>query len=111
MSEVACVYSECADETRASGTLGDMPLIVLTAGIRNPMLVLPAGVTRKDVDFNDRVINDLQVQEAHLSTHGRQIVVQDSDHMVPFRRPDAVVTAVRDVYMAIRDDSRRAPVK
>jgi pimeloyl-ACP methyl ester carboxylesterase len=102
ISESACVYSECADETRASGNLGDMPLIVLTAGIRNSTPALASGITRKDIDdFNDLVAHDLQVQQAHLSSRGTQVFVADSDHMIPFRRPDAVVTAVRDVYMAI----------
>ena len=103
ISELACAYSACADETRASGNLGDMPLIVLTAGIRDSKPVLPEGVTRKDIDdFNDLVLHDLHVQQAHLSTRGKQVVVTDSDHMIPFRRPDAVVSAVRQVYMGVR---------
>jgi hypothetical protein len=102
ISEVLCVYSECADETRASGNLGDIPLVVLTAGIRNPMATLPAGLTRQDVDFNERVVNDLQVEEARLSTRGKQVMVPDSDHMMTLHRPDAIVTAVRDEYRALK---------
>ena len=52
------------------------------------------GLTQKDVDdLKQAWINGLQVREAHLSTRGKQIVVPDSDHMIPFERPDAVVSA------------------
>ena len=61
----------------------------------------PKGVSQKDVDdFHAVWVNDLQVQEAHLSIRGKQIVVPDSDHMIPFERPDTIVNAVRDVYRA-----------
>jgi pimeloyl-ACP methyl ester carboxylesterase len=45
-------------------------------------------------------IHDLQVQEAHLSTHGKQIIVPDSTHMIPIDRPDAVVSAIHEVWSA-----------
>jgi pimeloyl-ACP methyl ester carboxylesterase len=47
-------------------------------------------------------INVLQAEEAHLSTRGKQIVVPDSGHMIPFERPDAVVSAVKEVWSAAR---------
>jgi pimeloyl-ACP methyl ester carboxylesterase len=82
-------------QIRASGTLGDIPLIVLTAG--------------KSSDGNyssetDRVaerrvwVEGIQAELAKLSSGGKQIVVADSDHMIPTERPDAVVAAIRDVW-------------
>ena len=38
------------------------------------------------------------MKEAQLSTRGRQIMVPDSDHMIPFERPDAIVAAIREVF-------------
>jgi pimeloyl-ACP methyl ester carboxylesterase len=97
-SEAASV-AESANQVRASGTLGDKPLLVLTAGkLRINEAQLSKGVTRKDVeDLYATWVNDLQVREAHLSTRGRRIMVPDSGHIIPFEKPDAVVSAVREV--------------
>jgi pimeloyl-ACP methyl ester carboxylesterase len=59
-----------ADEVRASGDLGNKPLIVLTAGKIPDASALPPGFPVKDfADFEATIWqNDLQVREAHLST-------------------------------------------
>jgi pimeloyl-ACP methyl ester carboxylesterase len=83
-------------QVRAAGNLGDRPLIVLTAGKPyDPEALL----SKEDMDGQRSMwIDVLQIEEARLSTRGRQIVVPDSGHMIPFERPDAVVLAVREVY-------------
>lgn len=88
-----------AKQVRDSGTLGDKPLIVLTAGrLRINEAQLPKGVTRKDMeDLYEVWVNDLQMREAHLSMRGRRIMVPDSGHIIPFEKPDAVVSAIREV--------------
>ena len=92
--------AESANETRASGTLGNMPLIVLTAGkLHVDDSHLPPGITRKDVeDFHKQWVEDLQVREMHLSTRGKQIVVPDAGHQIHLDRPDVVIGAIREVY-------------
>lgn len=56
-------------------------------------------LTREQMDEEDNLwINALQRQEAGLSTRGKQIIVWDSGHMIPFRRPDAVVGAIHEVW-------------
>jgi hypothetical protein len=93
---------ESANEVRGAGNLGDKPLIVLTAGKNVDATQLPAQISKKDMDdFHAVWVNDLQVKEAHLSTRGRQIIVPDSDHMIPFERPDAIVDALREVCSAV----------
>lgn len=100
-SELASFGGASADEVRASGNLGDKPLIVLTAGKSPDASALPAGFPKKAFDdFETIWRNDLQVREAHLSTRGRQIIVPDSDHMIPFERPDAIISAIHDVFSA-----------
>ena len=94
-------FAESADEVRASGNLGDKPLIVLTAGKNVDASQLPPGLQKKDVeDFRAIWVNELQVKEAQLSTQGKRIMVADSDHMIPFERPDAIVSAIREVSTA-----------
>ena len=92
--------AESANETRAAGKLDDMPLIVLTAGkLTVDESKLPAGTTRQDLeDFHKQWVEDLQVREAHLSTRGKQIVIPDSGHQIDLERPDAVISAIREVY-------------
>jgi len=90
-------FSESARETRDSGNLGDKPLIVLTAG---RMQEAP-GVPPQDLAaFQEIWIKELQPSLAHLSTRGRQVLVPDSDHLIPFERPQAVVSAIREVWEA-----------
>lgn len=100
-SEAKSMFPEDADEVRASGNLGDTPLIVLSAGEMDQPPVLPKGVTQQDVDaLHEAFVHDLHAREAKLSTRGRQIVVPDSHHMIPLERPEAVVNAVREVSSA-----------
>ena len=80
--------------------MGDRPLIVLTAG--KPYSPDPLLTTEEMDRQNNLWINVLQAQEAHLSTRGKQVIVPDSDHMVPFKRPDAVISAIREVWDEVR---------
>jgi pimeloyl-ACP methyl ester carboxylesterase len=94
-------FSESANEVRAAGNLGDKPLVVLTAGKSADAAQLPAGFPKKEFDdFHEVWVNELQVKESHLSTRGKRVMVPDSDHMIPFQRPDAIVAAIREVYAA-----------
>lgn len=86
------------EQAGASPTFGDKPLIVLTAA--KGILGLPAN----DKDWaalQDIWINQLQVQLANLSTHGKRIMVSDSGHLIPLERPDAIVSAVREVRATV----------
>ncbi len=94
-------FAESANEVRAAGNLGDKPLVVLTAGKSADPSQLPAGFPKKEFDDLHEVwVNDLQVREAGLSTRGKRVMVLDSDHMIPFERPDVIVAAIREVYSA-----------
>jgi hypothetical protein len=91
--------NESNNEVRASGTLGDKPLTVLTAG--QGFLGIP--VQGKDLeDIRNIWINELQVQLVHLSSQGKRIMVQDSDHMIPQERPDVIVSAVNEMYTNVK---------
>lgn len=108
VSEAALMFPESAAEVRSAGGLGDKPLIVLTAGEMDQPPVLPPGVSQRDIDgMRDGHIRQAQMRAAALSTRGRQILVPDSHHMIPFERPDAIVSAVREVYLAVNS----SPVK
>ena len=96
-------FEASAAEVRQAGNLGDRPLIVLTAGKANAVgESLPKDVQAELAEFQKLWINDLQVKESHLSTQGKQIIVTDSDHMIPIVRPQAVVYATSEVVTAVR---------
>jgi pimeloyl-ACP methyl ester carboxylesterase len=89
-------FGESIAQVRAAGNLGDRPLIVLTAGLPYPPDPL---LTKMEMNKESNLwINVLQAQEAHLSSRGKQIIVPDSGHMIPFKRPDTVIDAIRDVF-------------
>jgi pimeloyl-ACP methyl ester carboxylesterase len=92
--------AQSVTEVRKAGDFGDRPLIVLTAGIPYP----PDPLLNKEQmeRQNNLWINVLQVQEAHLSTRGKQIIVPDSTHMIPYDRPDAVISAIHGVWSSTR---------
>jgi pimeloyl-ACP methyl ester carboxylesterase len=87
-----------ADLVRSTGGLEDMPLIVLTQGNQsNPSSAAP-GVLGGWAD--------LQRRFAARSRRGRQVLVPNSGHDIPVEAPDAVVRAVREIVMTVRDALR-----
>lgn len=86
-----------AEQARTADHIGDKPLVVLTAS-----RVIDAGLKAalSEVDqmaYETTWVNDLQLRLAHLSKAGRRVVVPDSGHDMPADRPDAIVTAVREL--------------
>jgi pimeloyl-ACP methyl ester carboxylesterase len=89
-----------AEQARAAGTLGDKPLVVLTAGKKPAAGTL--GLTEQDWDEYQRVwADELQLRLARLSSRGKREVVEGSGHNIPSERPDAIVNAVREIQMQI----------
>jgi len=66
----------------------------------------PLTSTEIQAQLRDLWINGLQGQLATLSTHGAQIVLKDSGHLVQFERPDAVISAVHEVWLEARARNR-----
>jgi hypothetical protein len=84
---------ESKAELRAAGGLGEKPLIVLIAS--RSLLDMPLSAP------DAASLNQLWVRNekllAGLSTRGTWIMVENSKHMMPFERPDAIVSAVRQL--------------
>jgi hypothetical protein len=69
--------------------LGNVPLIVLSAGLN-------------DGNLHKRLQNDL----ARMSANSKLVVVDDSDHEIHLFRPDVVVHAVNEVAQAFRTGAK-----
>jgi pimeloyl-ACP methyl ester carboxylesterase len=92
---------ETDEAARSAGTLGDRPLIVLTAG---QYWKPDDPVAAKEIaEFHEVWVNQLQAELARLSTNGQQIVVEDSDHGIPEHAPDAVVATVHEIVREVRN--------
>lgn len=78
----------------APGSLGDLPLIVLSARYESQ----DSSINGLN-EFLKTVVTDLHPRTAHLSTRGKQIIV-DASHFIPFEKPEAVIAAIQEVHTA-----------
>ncbi len=91
---------EIDDAARASGDLGDRPLIVLVGGREDAP---PRNEEERQIAaFRLVWINELQASLAKLSTRGKEVVVPHAGHMIGEEQPEAVVGAVREVVEEVR---------
>jgi pimeloyl-ACP methyl ester carboxylesterase len=89
-----------ADAARRAGSLGDRPLIVLTAG---KVDVPPNPADAAEVEAFRRVwITELQPKLARLSTRGKQVIVEHSRHGIQFEAPDVLVGAIKELVVQSR---------
>jgi len=87
------------EQARASGSFGDIPVEVLSAGIQDQ-----DGDPK--LDSNHPLKMELQERLARLSTRGTRTVVSNSGHRIPLEAPNSVITAVREVVAQVRQDRR-----
>ncbi len=86
-----------AAQVRSAGTLGDRPLIVLTATRQDD---ISPEIPPEDAQAEEDLwVHQLQPELARLSTHGKQIVV-DSSHEMPSEHPEVGISAIREVWLA-----------
>ena len=105
--EFAHFSGASAAAVRASRDFGDLPLTVLTAG--KAASSGGAAVSPQDEeDFHHVWVSELQTDLAGLSTRGRRILVEDSDHMIPILRPEAVIAAAEEMVRQSRDGLEHA---
>jgi pimeloyl-ACP methyl ester carboxylesterase len=91
---------EVDDAARRSGSLGNRPLVVLTAG--QPFVPPDDRERQEAANFHEIWMHQLQPQLAALSTRGQQIIVPNSGHMINFDAPDEIVKAIRNVVDEVR---------
>jgi pimeloyl-ACP methyl ester carboxylesterase len=89
-----------AAQTAATGSLGDLPLEVLSHDPDTPQPDLPEDLVKP----TNAVWQQMQEELAHLSTKGTQMIVKNSGHYIQLDRPEVVIEAVRKVV----DQARQA---
>ncbi len=87
------------EQAARAGSLGDRPLVVLTAGVTPTM----PGVSDEGNAAMRRILLELKEELAGLSTNSDHRIVEGAGHYVHRDRPEAVVAAIRDVVTAVRE--------
>ena len=77
---------------------GDVPLVVLSAG-KQPFL---STLTRAEATEAERNLIEMNQELAGRSTRGQHVVVEDSEHGIPWERPDVVIAAVGSLVQELR---------
>jgi pimeloyl-ACP methyl ester carboxylesterase len=85
-----------AEEARASGTLGNKPLVVLT-GVQQDDALRGALSPEDFARFQETWVRTLQPRLVQLSTHGKQVIMSDVGHDIQRERPESIVDAVRGI--------------
>lgn len=87
-----------AVQVQAAGHLGDVPLVVITAGIDEWDTESPPAIARALAD--DWL--HMQQELAALSTNGTHIIATESTHAIQDCQPDLVVDVIRKLVEDIR---------
>jgi pimeloyl-ACP methyl ester carboxylesterase len=95
--------SESAAQAATAGTLGDMPLAVLSEDPDKPQPDLPEDLIKPASDAWQQMQDEL----AHLSTRGTRVIAKNSGHFIQLDRPDIVIEAVRKVVDQVRSPGVR----
>jgi pimeloyl-ACP methyl ester carboxylesterase len=85
--------SESAAQAATAGTLGDLPLAVLSEDPNQPQPDLPEDLVKPASDAWQQMQDEL----AHLSTRGTHVIAKNSGHFIQLDRPDVVIEAVRKI--------------
>lgn len=104
-SEAAASGSASSDEVAAARRslgdtlLGDMPLIVLTAGANS---VARSGETAADAQARHALWRSMHDEIAALSTRGERRTVEGAGHSIQLNQPAAVIAAIEEVLALAR---------
>ncbi|PWB81768.1 MAG: alpha/beta hydrolase [Methylocystaceae bacterium] len=94
-------------EASSARSLGARPFAVLTAGKPpSDKMLSVMGMTREEATKLENAWFEMQNEIASWSSRASHRTLGDSDHVVQFDRPDAVIEAVRSVVETVRVDDR-----
>jgi len=92
------------NEGSLTGSLGSMPLIVLS---HDPEKGGFPGIIGVDLAKQSEIAwGQMQEELSHLSTKGNHVVAKGADHAIQIDRPDLVIDAVRLAVSTFRNGSR-----
>ncbi|HEV2397309.1 MAG TPA: alpha/beta hydrolase [Candidatus Sulfotelmatobacter sp.] len=99
-------FPESAAEAANTGSLGDMPLAVLSHDPDKLYTGIPPDLARPA----NQLWEKMQEELAHLSTRGTQTIAKNSSHYIQFDNPALVIAAVHRVVEQARQPQTAAAV-
>jgi pimeloyl-ACP methyl ester carboxylesterase len=94
-------FPQSAAQTRSAGSLGDLPLAVLS---HDPDKLSSDMAPDLAMSMNE-AWEKMQEELAHLSTRGTQTIARGSSHYIQLDRPDIVIEAVHTVLDQARQSA------
>ena len=91
----AAAIKESEEQARHAGSLGALPLVVVSAHVRSA----PPGLS---IAQADHLWQEMQEELATLSTQSTRIVAEGSGHVIHLDQPDLVVEAIRSLVETVR---------
>jgi pimeloyl-ACP methyl ester carboxylesterase len=82
----------------APGSLGDLPLVVLTAMQKERPEDFPQDLN----DIFNQIWLDLQEELASMSTNSGHILAEESGHFIQHDQPELVVEAIKGIFQELR---------
>jgi pimeloyl-ACP methyl ester carboxylesterase len=92
--------AKSAAQTASTGSLGNLPLVVLSRDPDSPQYDLPEDLVKPASDAWQQMQREL----AQLSTRGTQVIAKNSGHYIQLDRPGLVIEAIRKIV----DQARQA---
>jgi pimeloyl-ACP methyl ester carboxylesterase len=102
MDEYTSLLESAKERRAATVSLGDKPLMVLSAGARE----FP-GFSQEQSDRINGAWTESQAGLTRVSRNSEQIIAKDSDHGIQYDDPELVIDAIRQVMEAVRNCARR----
>jgi len=100
-------FEESGAEVRASSSLPQVPLAVLSAGHEGEKP--EPGLSAEESEKMRSVSRELHADLASRSSNSIHVIVARSTHLVPFDEPAAVIDAIRQVVEAARNGAPLSP--
>jgi pimeloyl-ACP methyl ester carboxylesterase len=101
--ETSSLEESFAENRADPMTLGDKPLMVLTAG---SVQTEGTGLSPEQADQLDMLHSESQAALTRRSENARQIIAEDSGHYLQVEKPELVRNAIRQVVEAARNGAR-----
>jgi pimeloyl-ACP methyl ester carboxylesterase len=106
VKEMKAIPQSCR-QTVAAGSLGNLPLIVLSHDPDRPSAEMPPDLAMPTNEAWEKMQEEL----AGLSTRGVQKIIRNSGHYIQIDQPAAVADAIHDIVAQVRDGSTSSPAQ
>jgi pimeloyl-ACP methyl ester carboxylesterase len=100
LGEASQCETSCKQLKAAGGSLGDKPLIVISAG--KGTSAEGSGYSQEQIDVFLAHFKELQRDLVTKSTQGKLVIAEESDHMVTLNQPQIIVDSIKEMVESSR---------